>query len=204
MRAAAEHDQTIICNYCYDFEQEKRRPNVLKRHALNLRIMKSVLFSVDELKALPITSILRVNSSGDIDNVIQARNMIRIAKAFPWIPAAIWSKNVPAVNEAIRIEGKPDNLVLIRSSVHVNKPDTLPEQWDYTFTVYATEADTIAAVAMGAAECNGKKCRDCGYKCYYRAHAGHNIAEYLRTDKKTRAAIIAALNEKGIQDGDIW
>lgn len=192
MRAAAAHDPTIICGICYDYSQEEYRTSVLQRHALNLRIMKSVLFTVDELKALPIFTILRVNSSGDIDNVTQARNMLRIAAAHPSTPCTIWTKNIPAMTAALDLEGKPGNVTLIRSSLHIDRPDPLPPRFDYVFTVYSTPARVYAAIAMGAAECNGKKCRECGYKCYYRTHKAVNIAEYLRTDNKTRAAIAAA------------
>ena len=193
MRAAAAHDKTIICGYCYDYSQEEYRPEVLQRHSLNLRIMKTVLFTVEELAALPLFTVTRINSSGDIDNTTQARNMLRIAKAHPHTPVAIWTKNVPAMAAALDAEGKPANVTLIRSSIRINQPDELPPRFDYTFTCYATKADLATALALGAAECNGKKCRECGYKCYYRAHTGTDIAEYLRCSKADRAKIVKAL-----------
>lgn len=50
---------------------------------------------------------------------------------------------------------------------------------DYSFTVYRP-SELKAALNAGAGICNGRKCRDCGYKCYNKGHEGANIAEKLR------------------------
>ena len=182
MREAAEHDHLIICGLCYDAEQETgyKSATITPRHQLNLRIMANTLFEVDELATLSTRQIIRINSSGDLENVTHARNMIRIAKAKPWARVAIWTKNIPAIESALAEEGKPINLIIVVSSPRINHPIRRPAWADYTFTVY--DADHIdAAIAAGAMPCNGTKCKICGYKCYFGLWpAGADIAEILR------------------------
>lgn len=181
MREAAKEDPSIICGMCYDAKQEEYRTNVLNRHSLNLRIMSSVLFEVEELAILPTTAISRINSSGDIENVTHARNMIRFAKAHPYSKVTMWAKNYKAVADAFDVEGKPENMLYIASSYRIDKPVNLPKYADNSFTVYSTKEKVQEAIASGSGECNGKKCRDCGYKCYLNGWKhGQDIAELLR------------------------
>lgn len=193
MRKAGEHDSAIICNLCYDIAQENRWKNVLNRHGLNLRIMSSVLFEKDELATLNVghDSIVRGNSSGDIENTTHARNYLRIFDTHPDTNCALWSKNVPAVHEAVELEGKPSNTILVQSSPRIGVPVTKAEYFDYVFTVYATLEALLEAVRNGDNECNGAKCMACGFKCYKGTHEGSsNICEYLRcTDAQRRALI---------------
>lgn len=181
MRKAAEKDSSIICGYCYDYTQEERWWNTLLRHAMNLEIMATVEFTQEELKALPITELFRVNSSGDTENVIHAKNMIRIIYDNPESACGYWTKNIPAVDRAIDEIGKPANMIYIQSSIRINKPDKMSKYADYLFTVYSPDR-IAAAMQSGACECNGKKCMACGFKCYKGLWPrGAEIAEKLRT-----------------------
>ena len=181
MRKLAETDDSIICRYCYDFSQEAYRFAALNRHTLNMIIMQSVDFTVEELAMLPAGYINRVNSSGDCANQIYANNMVKLAIAFPLSHVAVWTKAPGFYINACRKYGKPANLVLIKSSVHIDKPDILPEFFDYVFTVYFDKDKIESALNAGACECNGKKCKECGFKCYLKKwESGANIAELLR------------------------
>ena len=182
MRKAAETNPDLICGFCYDFKQEQYRKEVLNRHSLNLLIMSKIEFTVEELATLPGIGLARVNSSGDAENVIYAKNMLRYAISRGNLAkVAVWSKNVLAYIKAIDEIGKPENVILIQSSPFINKPVTRAKYFDYVFTVYS-DADAVrAAIEAGACECNGKKCKDCGFKCYLGAwEPGANIAEFLR------------------------
>lgn len=181
MRKAAETNPDLVCGFCYDFKQEKYRKAVLNRHSLNLLIMSKVEFTVEELSMLSGIGLARVNSSGDAENVIYAKNMLRYAIAHEHAKVAIWSKNVLAYIKAIDEIGKPGNVILIQSSPFINRPVARAKYFDYVFTVYSDENAVRAAIEAGACECNGKKCRDCGYNCYFgNWEPGANIAEYLR------------------------
>lgn len=193
MRELAEKfpELGIICDLCYDHQQEIDRSNVGPRHALNGLIMKTVEFEEDEVAGLPITSILREDSSGEIDNMIQALNYLKIAKSHPYSEAACWTKNAPVVSVAVDYYGKPENLRLIQSSPRIGVPVTLAPHFDNSFTVYRNKAETLAAIARGANPCNGQHCIDCGYRCYYSEKKGGwkpgtDIAETLRLKNRKK------------------
>jgi hypothetical protein len=182
MRKAAENNPLHICGYCYDYSQEHgfKGVNVLNRHSLNMIIMASVDFEIDELRILNSSYINRINSSGDVPNVTYACNMIKLAYAFSALRFAFWAKNTAAVITACDKYGKPENLVLVQSSPIIGSPAKLAKYFDFVFTVYLTKEDTEKAIADGSGECNGKKCKLCGYKCYYNSWNSKNVAEYLR------------------------
>ena len=171
----------IVCGHCYDYKQEQYRFEALDRHSLNMLIMENFEFSVAELAIIPAGFRVRVNSSGDASNDIYAANMIKFAIAHPASRVAIWTKNTAAYIRACDVYGKPANVVMIQSSLFIDKPVKLARYFDYTFTVYFDGEKIAAALAGGACECNGKKCKDCGFKCYDRAWpVGADIAEFLR------------------------
>lgn len=179
--AAAHPELDIVCGYCYDFAQELYRYNTLNRHTLNMIIMESVEFEIEELATLPAGELVRVNSSGDSSNDTYAENMIKFCIAHPNSKCGIWSKHTITYIHACDKYGKPANVVLIQSSPFVNKPVKRAKYFDYVFTVYKSKEAVEKAIENGACECNGKKCADCGYKCYFGLWAeGANIAEFLR------------------------
>ena len=200
MREAAKNNPLHICGYCYDFDQEHgfKGVNILNRHSLNMIIMSSLEYTVDELRtALNVSYLNRINSSGDVPNVIYAKNMIRICYAFSVVRFAFWAKNVAAVVAACDELGKPENLILVQSSVIIGKPAPLAKYFDFVFTVYLTKDETENAIAAGAGACNGKKCKDCGYKCYNGAWIDSgvkNVAEYLRIPGVKDAARVAIIS----------
>ena len=196
MRAAAANNPLHICGYCYDFAQENRWECVKNRHELNLKIMSSVEFTEAELQILPIGFICRFNSSGDIENEIHANNYRKIAVSHSSVKFGFWAKNVRAVENVFDKYGKPENVVFIQSSPLIGIPAKRSKYADYVFTVYPDEETLQAALQNGAAECNGKKCKECGFKCYLGTwQNGANIAELLRLPAKYRGAIVKAYNE---------
>lgn len=194
MREAAKNNPAHICGMCYDFAQEQFRFNVVNRHSLNLMIMKTILFTVEELKTLAAGQLVRINSSGDTENLTYAKNMINYAFAHPFSNVAYWAKNTLPIIQACEELGKPANLILIQSSPIIGVTAKLLKFFDYVFTVYATKEAVKEAVKNGACECNGKKCKECGYSCYFgKWEKGSNIAEYLRgISKEKRKALVAA------------
>lgn len=194
MRKAAESDPTIICGSCYDAAQEARWINTRNRHGLNLLIMSAMDYTEDELRIIRASQHTRVNSSGETPNEIYARNNIRIAKINRPYKFGYWGKNTSPIQQAVEDLGKPENLALVQSSIHIGKADKIKKYFDYVFTVYPDEQSTLAAIRAGASPCNGKKCKDCCWKCYEKKHNSKNIAECLRVSEKKRAAIVAAVN----------
>lgn len=195
MRQAAEQNAGHICNYCYDMDQENRWKEVMNRHSLNMLIMQTVEFTVDELAILPATKINRINSSGDTPNKVYAKNMLNLAKANSELHFAYWAKNTRDVIAACDEIGKPENMTLVQSSYVIGRPAKLAKYFDFVFTVYATEDGIAEAIKRGAGECNGKKCMECGWKCYletWKKAGVKEVAEILRTKKGTLAKLAAA------------
>lgn len=203
MIKAAANNPLIICGYCYDDAQESRWKNVENRHGLNMRILSAIDFTLEELATLPITEICRFNSSGDVPSETYARNCIRIAISHPYAHCALWAKNVAAVEKAFDELGKPSNMIFVQSSLLIGIACNRSRYADYTFTVYPDEETTQAAIRSGAHECNGKKCKECGYKCYLGTwEKGADIAELLRVPAKTRASIMAEYNKRVVKAGE--
>lgn len=209
MKKAAENICLLICGLCYDYEQEIRRPAVFKGHNLNRIILSSVLFTVDEWKQRPIKlnkdaedKVLRINSSGDTENAIHAENMLNLSYANPEFDVGYWAKNVPAVEEAIHTVGKPENVRFVQSSLRIGFEDEMSPEADLLFTVYPDVKTCLEAIRKGGKPCNGRKCNECGKKCYKKPEnggweKGSNVCELLRCSEADRKLIMEAyLKEK--------
>lgn len=201
MRKAAENNPAHICGGCYDVRNENYRGvNMKNRHLLNMVIMSSILFTKEELALINVSKLGRVNSSGDTPNKVYAENMINLGYVNPNTHFAYWVKNTADVSEAIDELGKPENMTFVQSSPVINRPAQLDKNFDILFTVYLEEADVLEAVKAGSGECNGKKCMECGFKCYLNGwKKGQNVAELARGfSKEKRAKIREYLDKKPI------
>ena len=163
-----------ICQKCYSYTQQARHNGLREHSILNGIILRTVLIPVAAFKYLPILSrYLRIESFGDVANVIQARNYIRIIKAFPGKRCAIWSKNLLIWAEAFRLEGKPDNCTFVYSSPFIDKivPEKIVSLYpfiDHIFTVFTKK---YAAKNNIDICCGGLKCMECikaKKNCYFR------------------------------------
>lgn len=200
MRKNAENNCLMVCGYCYAWA-DKWKEASFRRHKLNAKILSSVLFSEDELKTLAIPSMLcRINEDGDIVNYIHAQNILKIQKTHEYIKFGFWYKNVPAVAQALKNEGienreqLPKNVVFVQSSLLIGFPAIPAWFTDCIFTVFPDKDTTEIAIANGAFECNGRKCKTCGFNCYMRERSENvqYIAEYLRTSASKRETIVNA------------
>lgn len=163
-----------ICQYCYAHNQQSYQTGLKEHNILNGIILRNVLIPVAAFKRLSfIFPYIRIESFGDVANVIQARNYLRIIKAFPGKRCAIWSKNLAIWDQAIKAEGKPNNTAFVASSPYLNKPidqatiDKYPFI-DHVFTVYTKAFAKKNGIVIN---CGGRKCMQCiknKAACYYR------------------------------------
>ena len=209
MRNNAQDNELIICGYCYAFAESWKEAS-FRRHKLNAKILSSVLFSYEELKTVPIPALLcRINEDGDIVNAIHAQNVLRIQIMHNYIRFGFWFKNAPAVEQALKAEGitkreqLPKNVVFVQSSVLIGFPASPVWFADCVFTVFPNKETTENAILNGAFECNGRKCKDCGFNCYLheRAENVQYIAEFLRCNAEKRKSIVKAYNERKANRG---
>ena len=163
-----------ICVHCYAYNQQSFQTGLREHNTLNGIILRNVLIPICAFKRLRILyPYLRIESFGDVANVTQARNYIRIIKAFPGKRCAIWTKNIQIWHEAFILEGgKPKNTTFVVSSPYMNKPiaETIVENYpeiDHIFTVYTKKYAKENNIVIN---CGGRKCLKCIAKktnCYY-------------------------------------
>ena len=165
--------KNCICKFCYAYNQQSYQTGLKEHNILNGIILRNILIPVKFFKVLPILfPYLRIESFGDVANVIQARNYIRIIKAFPGKRCAIWSKNIMIWKKAFDLEGKPKNTTYVHSSSELNKPDNIDKEKysfvDHVFTVYTADYIKKHNIIIN---CGGKKCLECiiaKKNCYFR------------------------------------
>ena len=163
-------DCNSICSHCYAATQQERQHGLTDHNIINGVILRNVLFTIDVLQTLPLwqEKFFRIESFGDVENETQARNYIRLCKAFPETRFAAWTKNHNVWKKAFEKEGgKPANLSFIISSCYVNVEMDIPENMandvNHVFTVYDKRAQADI-------NCGGRKCMEClkAHKnCYY-------------------------------------
>jgi len=137
-------------------------------------------------------NIARIEAFGDVANVTQARNYIRIINAGNQfgLHFGVWTKNPGIWDVAIKLEGRPENATFILSSLKLNEIDLeIASRYDWidcTFTVYDDKQKAAQAIKAGAVECKCDKesCNKLCRHCYsYRREPGadiQNIVELLR------------------------
>lgn len=172
---ARRADTDSICSRCYAHSQQSYQTGLKEHNILNGIILRNVLLPVSVYKILPILfPVLRIESFGDVQNVTQARNYIRIIKANPRKRCAVWTKNISTWHTAfVQENGKPKNTTFVISSPYLNTPipETILERFpevDHIFTVYDKKYIRENGIKIN---CGGKKCMECikqKKNCYFR------------------------------------
>ena len=175
-----------ICKYCYAANQQSYQTGLKEHNILNGFILRNVLIPVSCWKKLTILfPYLRIESFGDVENLTQARNYIRIIKANPEKRCAIWSKNIMIWKQAFELEGKPRNTTYIHSSSKLNCQENMTSYSfvDHVFTVFTKKYAKEHNITIN---CGGKKCMECilaKKNCYFRLSAKNNTY-YINELKK--------------------
>lgn len=168
-----QQDPFSVCAHCYAERLCRFRKNLDEHLEQNYQELTSRLLNPKEAAAVNVTSMIaRIESFGDVANVIQARNYIRIIRAHSWIRFGIWSKNLGIWAAAFKIEGKPRNCTYVHSSQYVNFAEGIP-YWgkkyvDHVFTVWDKDMYPQIIERNPKSECAGLSCAKC-QKCYKKA-----------------------------------
>ena len=182
----------LICSDCFAVDTQSNYKGVFENTALNAAILSKEILPVSLWPVLD-TDILRIESFGDVINVVHAINYINLAYANPDTTVTAWTKNPDLWVKAFKKVGKPHNLIFGVSSDRKNevmeiKPEYRPYV-NFVFTVY--ELDFLLEKGVNPEafiNCGGKSCRGC-MKCYneifMRTNAGPiYISELLKADAK--------------------
>ena len=160
-----------VCQKCYADSLGKMRKSLTKHLVDNMDILSKALLPERIAALVPISTVIaRIESFGDVMNVTQARNYIRIIRTHKATKFGIWSKNLNLWGQAFEAEGKPRNCTYVHSSAMVDIPDFILPRWrkyvDHVFTVWSH--DIYDANYKGTpSECAGIRCMNC-LKCYKR------------------------------------
>ena len=153
-----------ICSHCFAAATTSRYKSLRENLKENTETLSAGLIPEENLPHFKRAVVLvRFESFGDLVNVDHARNYIRIAKINPHVRFALWTKNPDILAEAIAIEGKPENLMTIQSSLKLDTPENPAGDFiDKVFTVYRPE--TIKAENINI-NCGARDCASCA-ECY--------------------------------------
>lgn len=172
--AAWRKIKDCICKHCYAHNQQAFQTGLREHNILNGIILRNILIPVAAFKHLQfIFPYIRIESFGDVANVTQARNYIRIIKAFPGKRCAIWSKNLQLWKQAFEKEGKPKNTTFVYSSPYLNTQvsKTILECYPFIDHIFSVFTKKFARENNITINCGGRRCLDCILKkinCYYR------------------------------------
>lgn len=147
-----------ICSHCYARRFLSFRRNMNDPLERNFQILNRKVYDVEEFPKLNV-AFFRIEAFGDVASVTQARNYIRLIKRNPYVRFGWWTKNPDLLKKAIEIEGKPDNVNIMLSSIYLNKPTNTRYPFiDSVFTVYEKgKCDCI--------NCGSRSCLNC-LQCY--------------------------------------
>ena len=163
-----------ICAKCFASRAFNVHKNLEASTRRNGKILRDRLFEVSELPTLN-ADYFRIESFGDVGNVTQARNYIRLAKANPGTRFGWWTKNPDIIDAAIKLEGRPKNISFVLSSLMLNQ-EASAARWPWVDVVFTVYDKTHTDVKIN---CGGTHCMDC-LRCYKKHRKLIHVAERLK------------------------
>lgn len=165
-----------ICYHCFAAAQMEYYKNMVDCFGHNFDILTSRILSVEEIPVFKV-SVFRGESFGDQANEIQIENVLNLAKYNPATIVTFWSKNIWLWDRVIARTKKPANLILIQSSVFLNRQMKVTSpNVDKVFTVY--DDATIEAKNINI-NCGARSCKTCR-RCYTKTPDLEIVNERLR------------------------
>ena len=180
----------MICKKCFADNLFNVRKSMQFKYAFNHTVLTHRLFTVDEMPLLNCL-VFRLEAFGDLANIIQAENYLRLCKKNPDVHFALWTKNPWILYNAINVYEngkKPKNLKVVYSSPFINKPQTSAlnvyklrngkPMIDKVFTVYTCDYAIENNVKIN---CGNKKCLGC--KLCYMNSSVKEINEIVKNEQ---------------------
>lgn len=180
---ARRNNPELICSKCYAETLQAMRKELKEKLERNFDILTNVLFEVSDFPLLNAIY-FRLEAFGDLYNITQARNYIRFAKRNPKTVFALWTKNPFILEQAIELEGKPKNLIVVLSAEKLNITDPekkfsqMKNRFSFIDKMFFVH-DKKAAAANGInINCGARSCLTCG-RCYTK-RTGNIVNELLK------------------------
>lgn len=166
-KAYEEDDAKCICWECFAAQGISYKKGLRENLEQNFELLNSRVLSTDELLQFrKMVEIARIESWGDVASVTQALNYINLMNLNPQVTFGMWTKNPDLWDEAIKANGKPDNMIALYSSPIINRVTDVREKYpwfDKIFTVYTKEF--VAEHPEIVINCGTKVCDHCRL-CY--------------------------------------
>lgn len=161
-----------ICERCFAQAQFNRYKSMQNKYKHNTDILTTVELQPEDIPYINY-QYFRFEAFGELNNVLQARNYIEIAKKNSHVNFALWTKRPNLIKLALKKYNldKPDNIQIIYSEPLINKKTTATAKKrllslypfiDHVFTVYDKNTATSENIAIN---CGSKNCIDC-LNCY--------------------------------------
>lgn len=172
-RCKARHDSnTGICGKCYSFRLTAIYDSLQKKLIKATFLYNTVLLNEKDFPVIN-NKYERIESFGDINTVIQARNYIRFMNRNKKTIFGIFSKNPDLWYKAfIKENGKPANCIYTHSSLYMNKPEydifgkyILPDGKDMIDKLFTVYTAAFAIENNVIITCGGNACMPC-IRCY--------------------------------------
>lgn len=154
-----------ICSKCYSRRMVSGiRKNCRNGWRNNGEILSTRILSDAEIRVLRLDEkaphgIVRFSAHGELINVIHCKNLLQIARAYPELTFALWTKRLDVVHECLHEISKPGNLVIIYSNPAVDAviPVTgIQVRYpfvDKVFNVISQDSDAVNCGARSCATC---------------------------------------------------
>lgn len=186
-----------VCPWCYASNSIKNYAALRKHLNRNYEILTSRDLTKSEVIEVALdlrtkSGYARIEAHGDVSNVQQAMNYVRIIEAGKALGMhfGVWTKN-PGIWQAAfkRLGFIPDNATWILSSIELNKPNMKQAskyEWiDIVFTVYDDVEAFNTSILRGAeaCRCGNKSCVNHGFCYSYKKTPGEapkEVSENLR------------------------
>ena len=155
-----------ICADCFALRQTDYQKTLAEKLERNTELLTKEVIPEDCFPIIPL-NIFRLESFGDLNNIIQIENYFNFAKANPDTVFALWTKNAFLFPEAreLGIE-KPDNIIIIESAPLINIPIEPSDPWvDKVFVVWDKSYKGCDFINCRKGDGKDKRCVEC-QNCY--------------------------------------
>lgn len=166
-----------VCSKCFSLRHTAFKHELADKLERNHYVLTNRVIPVEEWPIVP-NYIARFESFGELNNVTQLHNYFNCCKANPNTTFTLWTKNIYILSGA-QAQGleKPDNLIIVQSSLLLNKQVKPQHEWaDKVFTVYTSDYISENNVPIN---CGDKQCIVCKM-CYTKK----NNVEYINEKVK--------------------
>lgn len=168
-----------VCAHCFAARQTKTYKDQASKLKRAHAIATMCEWAIEDIPIIPDNyKYFRLESFGDINNVLQVRNYNTLANALmvQGVKVTLWSKNPgiiqAAINDSMQLS---DNLIIGLSSLELNKPE-IDKARKYSFIKFLFTVFTDEYIEQHNIDinCGGRHCLSC-LNCYELARNANKL-----------------------------